>query len=172
MNGKLYCIFFGLSLFVSCENNETGSLTSQLALNFADHMKRIDSSLLLDSFKLIRTDTFFEKQGRMLDVFIYQREQDKIKRQLQNAINLELADSAAFYAYENNFITGEIDSLSKLVPGADTTRAFGIAIHCVYWVRKNIRNRRDSALYFFDNNMKLLDPERIDSDISWSSRHL
>jgi len=159
-------------LFQTCKNDKNDDLTSQLIVNFSNHIQKIAPSLVLDSFKLIKTDTFFEKQGRMIDVFIYQREEEKIKKQLKNAIEQELGDSASFYAYENDYIEGEIDSLKKLVVGADTTRPFGLAAHCEYWVRKKDKSRKDSVLYFFDNSMKLLDPDRIDSSISWASRNL
>ena len=106
----------------------------------------------------------------MFDVFIYQREADKIREQQKNAIAQELTDSAAFYGYESKYIMGEIDSLGKLVAKADTTQSFGIAVHCEYWVSKKDRSMEDSVLYFFDNNMKLLDPDLIDSSISRSSQ--
>lgn len=172
MKGRLFVLSLIFYQFLSCQQDKTDNLTGQLIMNFSNHMKNIDSSLVLDSFKLLRTDTLFEKQGRMIDVFIYQREADRIQGQLKKALRQELADSAAFYAYESKYIMSAIDSLSKLVAIADTTRPFGVAIHCVYWVRKKDKNLSDSVLYFFDNKMKLLDPDRIDSNISRSSRSL
>jgi hypothetical protein len=172
MKGRLFVTGLIFFLILSCQQSKTDNLTSQLTMNFSNHMKNIDSSLILDSFKLLRKDTLFEKQGRMIDVFIYQREADRIQKQLKNAIRQELADSAEFYSYENKYIETAIDSLSKLVATADTTRPFGVVIHCLYWVRKKDRNLGDSVIYFFDNNMKLLDPDRIDSNISRSSRSL
>jgi hypothetical protein len=169
---RLFLMTLVIFVLHACKNEKDGDLTGQLTVNFSNHIQNIAPTLVLDSFRLIKTDTFFEKQGRMIDVFIYQREADKIKNQLKNAIEQELGDSASFYAYENNYIQGQIDSLSKLVAIADTTRPFGLAAHCEFWVSKKDKSRKDSVLYFFDNTMKLLDPDRIDSSISRASRYL
>jgi len=169
---RLFLMSLVLFVLQACKNEKDGDLTGQLTVNFSNHIQNIAPALMLDSFRLIKIDTFFEKQGRMIDVFIYQREADKIKKQLTNAIEQELGDSASFYSYENNYIQGQIDSLSKLVAVADTTRPFGLAVHCEYWVRKKDKSIKDSVLYFFDNSLKLLDPDRIDSSISRDSRNL
>jgi hypothetical protein len=172
MGKKWPWMAFFVFLFLSCRNTKTGGLAGQISLNFSNHIHNIDTALNLDSFHLIRTDTFYEKQGRMLDVFIYQREENKVRDQMQHAAALELPDSAAFYNYEDGLLLQEIDSLKKLVPKADTTHPFGLAVFCIYWVRKNGKALQDSVLYFFDNNMRLLDPDRVDTAIARSSRKL
>ncbi|HEV3250949.1 MAG TPA: hypothetical protein VGZ71_08355 [Puia sp.] len=155
-------------IFFCCKSVRSDKLSPSLKLILLSHMGKIDSSLVLDSFKVIKLDTIYEKQGRGLDLFFYKREFNRIQDQLNSAIAGEKTDSIPFYKYEINYMSWEIDSLETLIAKSDTTHGLGILIHSLYKIRKGNLSLTDTMYYFLDNKMKIANPWMIDSIISRS----
>jgi hypothetical protein len=152
-----------ISLFIGC--NSSPDLTSQLKTNFASHLSKVDSAVILDSFRLIRVDTIVEKLGKIIDDTIYKREYSRVQEQFDSASKHQNKDSIAFLQYELNYMSGQIDSLTHTIKTADTIHKFGFLISCFYQIRKNDKNKADTIYYFFDKQSNILNPDMIDSFI-------
>jgi hypothetical protein len=165
---KKIIIIIGLAPLVFCcrQSDLNEKISPSLRLIFSDHMSRIDSSLVLDSFRLIKLDTVFEKNGRSVDLFFYKRELNRVQNQLNGAIAGEKTDSIPFYRYEIDYMAREIDSLENLIAKSDTTHGLGFFARCLYQIRKGNLSGTDTVYYFFDNKMKIVNPSMIDSIIS------
>jgi hypothetical protein len=172
MRRKSLLAALGLVFLLSCGTKRMNMLDPQLEANFQNHVSEFDPSLVLDSFRLVRVDTIFEKQGRMIDLFFYHRELARVDRQLADAEKMHLADSAAFYAYESKYMNGQIDSLSKLVSHADTSRPLVLIAHCFFELGRKDLRAKDTTFYVMDNNLKVINGDMVDSLISRTSRKL
>jgi hypothetical protein len=152
--------------FLSCTSSHSNTIPEQLQSNFSAHAAKIDSSLILDSFRLVRVDTLVEKLGRIIDDTIYKREFYRIQSQLQNAVKEQKKDSIAIYQDEINYMLPQIDSITKSIPKGDTTKIFGILASCNFWLKKNDKKNNGVVYYFLDRKMNILNADRIDSTIA------
>ena len=156
-------------LFMYC-TSKPASLSSQLETSLLSHIKKIDSTVILDSFSVLRTDKMVEKLGRIIDDTIYKRELSRVQSQLANAVKYQKHDSIEFYQGEVNYMLPQIDSLTKSISQADTTKKFGLLISCWFQISKNNMNRSGLLYYFLDQQMTIRNSDMIDSTISLLSR--
>jgi hypothetical protein len=165
---KKIIIIIGLLPLVYCcrQSNPNEKISPSLRVIFSDHLSRIDSGLVLDSFRMVKLDTISEKQGRGIELFFYKMEFDRVQNQLNMAIAGKKTDSVPFYKYEINYISGVMDSMSNLISKADTTHGIIFLARCLFQIRKGNRSRADTAYYFFDKSMRIVNPNIIDSAIS------
>jgi hypothetical protein len=170
MKKPLFIAFILPVIFLYCTHS-TG-LTEELKLNFLNHIKIVDSSLVLDSFKITNIDTLVQRLGRILDDSAYKRELRRVQGQLDNAIMEQKKDSIKFYQGEVNYMIPQIDSLTNSISKADTTKILGIRIKCLYQIRKNNKLSNDSLYYYLDNKMNIQNPYLIDSSILRTSKRL
>jgi hypothetical protein len=166
----LFVYFMGLLLFLSCTHPTTTS--DELKLNFTKHLTKIDSSLNLDSFRLVNIDTMTEKGGTIWDDTIYNRERFRLQSQLSSAFKENKRDSSLFYQEEINYISGQIDSLTKTISKADTTKKFGFIITCFYQIHKNDISVKDSVQYVLDTQMNIRNYHFIDDKIIRSDKKI
>ena len=158
-------------LFFSCKT-KPNSLAEQLKTDFSSHLKKIDSTVVLDSFIVIRIDTITRRMERTIDDSIYMREFIRVKTQLNNAINEAKKDSIGFYQEEVNYMLTQVDSLNKEISKADTTNKLGLVATCRIQIGKTNRKQEAILYYFLDRSMTIRNSEMIDSTISGISRSL
>jgi hypothetical protein len=163
MKKVFFIVVLSPLLFLYCTHSTT--LSEQLKLNFSTHLKMVDSSLILDSFKIIRIDTMDQRLGRITDTMDYKRELHRVQGELANAIVEQKKDSIIFYKDEINYILPQLDSLTNSISRADTTKKFGIIVSCLFQIRKNNEYQKKAVNYFLDNKMNIRNSDMIDTVI-------
>jgi hypothetical protein len=158
-------------IYTSC-GNDRDSIPEQLKSNFSKHVNKIDPSIIVDSFQVLKIDTMVEKLGRIIDDSIYKRELYHVQNQLANAQKERLTDSVEFYNNEIKYMLIQIDSVTNSIRAGDTKKAFGFLVICQYQISKNNSHHRDSIFYFFDTKMNIVNADMIDSVIYRSYRRI
>lgn len=171
MHKTTLSLLFMCIIYTSC-GNKPDSIPDQLKANFSKHVTKIDPSIIIDSFQVLRMDTMVEKLGRIIDDSIYKRELYHVQNQLANAKKEQLSDSIEFYNDEIKYMLIQIDSVTNSIRSGDTKKTFGLIAICKYQIRKNNNRSKDSIFYFFDNRMNLVNADMIDSTIYRSYRRI
>jgi hypothetical protein len=159
-------------LLISSCNTKTASLPDQLKVNFLLRVSKIDSTVHLDSFRIVRADSIDQRLERIIDDTIYVREFTYVQAQLANAIKDKKVDSVGFYQGEVDYMTPQVDSLTNVISKADTTRKLGIVAICSFQLSKNGATQQGMAYYFLDKSYKVWDSELIDTSIATVARKL
>jgi hypothetical protein len=167
---KLITIATFIYILISSCNTKTASLPDQLKVNFLLRVNKIDSTVHLDSFRIVRADSVDQRLERIIDDSIYVREFTYVQRQLVNAIKENKADSIGFYKGEVDYMTPQVDSLTKVISKADTTNKLGLVAICSFQLSKNGATQQGMAYYFLDKNYKVWDSELIDTSIAAVAR--
>jgi hypothetical protein len=160
-----------LILILSCKSKHQ-SLSDQVKANFITHVQKMDSTLVLDSFRVIKVDTVNRRTERMIDNYLYRQEFKRVEAQLANAMKGTRSDSIEFYQGEVNYMKTQFDSLNKEIVIADSTKKLGILATCKVRLAKNNRSEEITVYYFLDWKMKVWNPEMIDTAILDLSRRL
>jgi hypothetical protein len=159
-------------LVLSCQTKPV-SLSDQLKTNLLTHLEKIDSTVVLDSFKIVRIDTIDQRVERIIDDSIYSREFARVQRQYVNAlIKGERPDSIEFYKGEVDYMVTQVDSLKKEILKADTIKKLGLAVVCRTQLRKNNGSQEVMLYYFLDFGMRIWDSELVDSSLAAAARRL
>ncbi|HEV3222768.1 MAG TPA: hypothetical protein VGZ90_07815 [Puia sp.] len=153
-------------------NSKPVPIPNQLENILLSHLKKTDSTIILDSFRVLRMDKMVEKLGRIIDDTIYKRELYRVQDQLANAIKFQKHDSIEFYQGEVNYMLPQIDSLTKSIAQADTTKKFGLLVSCWFQISKNNMKNSGLIFYFLDQQMTIRNSDMIDSTISLLSRSM
>ena len=167
---KLFVAILSLLVILSCKNQKT--LAEQLKDRLASHLNLIDSSASLDSVHILWNAPINEKLVRIIDDSTYIREFMRVQSQLSSAKQKNDKDSIDFYQYEINFMEKEIDSGTKSIGRADTTRTFGRLIGVAYYVTKNQKTKKDSTIIAIDSVSNMVSTEYLDSAIKKTVRDL
>lgn len=164
-------MFVALSYLIlfSCKSKTT-SLPEQLKTNYLSHLKKIDSTIGLDSFILERIDTIDRRMERIIDDTIYTREFTRVQNQLTNAVIEKREDSIEFYQGEVNYMVTQFDSLKKEISTADTTKKLGLLVVCKVHIRKHNKNQVGVVYYFLDWNGTVWNSDMIDTSISFLNK--
>ncbi len=162
----LFCIF----LF-SCESKPP-SLQDQLREVFISRLKKSDSTVILDSFRIVRVDSLDQKHQRMIDDSIYMREFIRVRNQLTNSIAEKRTDSIEYYRDEVKYMESELDSMKKEISKADTTKKISLLALCKIQLSKNNRRQEMSLRYLIDLNMNIWNTSMIDSSIARTVRKM
>ena len=157
-----------LLLIGSCMRRK--SLSEQLNDSFTNHLKKLDSSAILDSVHILWNVNVTERLSRIIDDSVYIREFTRIQGQLSGALPTNDKDSIAFYRYEINYMEKEIDSVTKSIPKGDTTHRFGYLIGCAYYITKNQKTKMDSTMVFVDSTSTMRYAEFMDSALGRTVR--
>ena len=152
-------------LFYAC-NSKPASLSDQLKSNFLSHLNKMDSAIVLDSFRVIRIDTLNQRLINSIDDTLYRIILDRVKSQMENATKKNNKDSMIFYQSELDYMIPTSDSMRNLIPTSDTTIKFGIMATCDVQLSKRNIPKTDKMYYFLSRNMTILNSEFIDSSIS------
>jgi hypothetical protein len=159
------------SVISSC-NTKTASLPDQLKVNFLLRVNKIDSTVHLDSFRIVRADTVDQRLERIIDDSIYIREFTYVQGQLANALKEKKIDSIGFYKGEVDYMTPQVESLTNVISKADTTKKLGIVAVCSFQLSKKAASQQGMAYYFMDRSYKVWDSELIDTAIATVARKL
>jgi len=164
-------VFVLFTLILACKSKHK-NLSDRVKANFISHVNKIDSTLVLDSFSIIRVDTINRRMERVIDNYLYTREFNYVKAQLANAMKGNRADSIEFYKGEVNYMQTQFDSLNNEISKADTTKKLGLLATCKIQLAKNKMSEEIIVYYFLDWTMKVWNPEMIDTAILGLSRRL
>jgi len=156
----------------SCKSTVPLDLSSQLKKDVSSRLLKIDSSALIDSFKVMRVDTIGQRFGKIVDDTIYVRQLNSVREQLAHAKTRSRKDSIAYFQGEIDYMTGQIDSLTASIKTADTTYKWGIMAGCYYQIRKNEKQANDSIYYFIQKSGEIVNSEMLDSFVLRTYRKL
>lgn len=149
---------------IAC-NTKTPTFSELLQKNFQSRLWKTDSTLMLDSFSILRVDTANQRLFDKVADTNYKITLYKVKDQLANATAADKTDSMAFYQEELNYMIPTSDSLSKLVSKSDTTKKYGILVACKAQVSKGSATVRDSVYYYVDLDLKAINTDWLDKEI-------
>lgn len=162
---KKAILFILIVIIVMMGCSTRPDLTSQLKANFSFHLAKVDSAVVIDSFRILGIDTLVEKLGKIIDDTIYMRQLRSVQAQLDHALTRSNKDSIEYFRGEVKYMSGQIDTLTSSIETADTKSKFGLMVRCVYQLSKKDKYKTDSLVYFFDAKGNILSTDIIDSSI-------
>ncbi|HWY34628.1 MAG TPA: hypothetical protein VNX68_08275 [Nitrosopumilaceae archaeon] len=171
MNRVLLLYILSYVLLFSCKS-KSPSLSDQLKTIFFLRLKKNDSTIVLDSFRVIRIDSIDKKHQLIIDDTIYMREFTRVQRQMTNVVSEKKADSIGFYQDELNYMRAHLDSMNKEISKADTTVIIGLLATCKIQVSKHNRIAERTTRYYLDMGMNIWNSPMIDSTIAVLVRKL
>ena len=101
------------------------SFTEQVRQDFSNRVLKIDSSIRVDSFQLVRMDSLTEKIGQIVYDSIYAREEARLETEFIAAKRNQAADTG-YPQEEINYMKKELDSIENLIIKADTVKKYGV----------------------------------------------
>ncbi len=158
-------------LLFSCKSNSP-AVPDQLKTIFLSHLNKIDSTIVLDSFRVIRIDSIDKRHQLIIDDTIYMREFARVQGQFINSLIEKNTDSSRFYQDELDYMGTQIDSINKEISKADTTLKLGLLAICKIQVSKHNRSQEMMLRYLMDLNMNIWNTPMIDSSIATIERKL
>jgi hypothetical protein len=152
-------IFTLLSLaLVHCKSKP--SFTEQVRLDFSNRVLKMDSSIRVDSFQLIRMDSLTEMIGQIVYDSIFAREEVRLETELIAAKRNQSVDTA-YKLEEINYMKKEMDSIENLITKADTVKKYGVLAQYSYMLSKNEKSRSGKVYYFISNSGNVQNPDMI-----------
>jgi hypothetical protein len=139
------------------------SFNEQVRKDFSDRVLKVDSSLRVDSFQLVRMDSLTEKIGQIVYDSIYAREEARLESEL-NVIKQNKADTS-YKQEEINYMKKELDSIENLIVKVDTVKKYGVLGMYNYTISKNAQSKSGRVYYFISNNGNVLNPEMISDSL-------
>jgi hypothetical protein len=161
MKRESLVIFFIATMFAWCTNKPT--FTEQVRKDFINRVLKIDSSIRVDSFQLVRMDSLTEMIGQIIYDSIYAREEARLESEL-TAAKMDRADTS-YVQEEINYMEKELDSIGHLIIKADTVKKYGIVAKYSYTVSKNEKFKTGGVYYFISNNGNILNPDMIGDSV-------
>jgi hypothetical protein len=158
MKRETLVIFFVVTLFAWCTNKP--SFTEQVRKDFTNRVLKIDSSIRVDSFQLVRMDSLTEMIGQIVYDSIYAREEARLESEFIAAKRNPTADTS-YLREEINYMKKELDSIENLIAKADTVKKYGIVAQYTYTLSKNEKSKTGWVYYFISNNGNVLNPDMI-----------
>jgi hypothetical protein len=169
MRNICICFAFLYIFCVSCKSKPI-NLSDQLKANLQTHIHKLDSTLILDSFSILRIDTANQRLFSAIDDTLYKTVLARVRSQMANATKNNNTDSMAIYQYELDYMVPTSDSLTREISKSDTTKKYGLLAACQIQVSKNNVTKTERIYYFLGRDMKIWNGEWIDSAISRLSR--
>ena len=149
-------------ILVHCKSKP--SFTEQVRQDFSNRVLKIDSSIRVDSFQLIRIDSLTAKIGQIIYDSIYAREEARLEAELIAAKRNRAADTG-YMQEEINYMKKELDSIENLIAKADTVKKYGILAQYSYTISKNEKSKTSRVYYFIGNNGNILNPDMISDSV-------
>jgi len=169
MRSVFYSFAVFYILFVSCKSKPV-NLSDQLKANLLTHILKVDSTLVLDSFRILRLDTANQRLFSVVDDTLYKIILARVRSQMANATKNNNTDSMAIYQYELDYMVPTSDSLTHEISKSDTTKKYGILATCQIQVSKDDKKKTTRIYYFLDKSMTVRNAEHVDSAIAQISR--
>ena len=181
---SLYVLLF---FFVwSCKSNQDAKVTlPDMSVSFNSQLHKKDSTLLLDSFRFIRLDTFSQRKTLVHERFPLLHIQSRINGELAAVYwgidtprikpDGKTQERINYLNDEKNYVAKQIDSLNRLIRTADSLTPVGYRLLYRVTVRKsNQFIISDTISYSLDKNMNISEwNSNIDHDLdSLSIGHL
>ena len=161
MNRRIL-IFVLISLvLVHCKDKL--SLNEQVRQDFSNRVLKIDSSIRVDSFQLVRIDSLTEQIGQIVYDSIYSGEEARLESELRTA-RMNRADTS-YVQEEINYMKKELDSIENLIVKADTIKKYGILASYSYTISKDGKSKTSGVYYFISNNGNVLNPDMINDSV-------
>ena len=140
------------------------SFTEQVRQDFSNRVMKIDSSVRVDSFQLIRMDSLTEMIGQIIYDSLYAREEARLETELVAVKRNPTADTG-YVKEEINYMKKELDSIENLITKADTIKKYGILALYTYTISKNEKSKTSGVYYFIGNNGNILNPDMISDSV-------
>jgi hypothetical protein len=170
MKNILSVAILSYCMILSCRT-KTNDFSDQLRANFQSHLKKYDSSVVLDSFAIVRIDSMTRRRQLILDDTIYMKEFVRVKQQLANSIYEKRSDSE-YYREEVNYMMTQIDSMTREISKADSTINIGVLAFCKIRISKDNQNKSLVLRYLVDKEGHIWNTSMIDSTIVRAVRKL
>ena len=167
---KIALLVVILGITFGCKSRP--DLSSQLKTDLSSRLLKVDSSVVIDSFKIMGVDTLNAKLGKIIDDTVYIRLLHSVQKQLSHALTRPRKDSIEYFQGEIDYMSGQIDTLTESIKTADTTHKFGILARCYYQISKNGKNNKGSLFYFIKSTGYIINSEMLDSIIIRTYRGL
>ena len=159
---RVFPYYFIAMLLAYCGSKP--SYTEQVRKDFSNRVLKIDSSIRVDSFQLVRMDSLTEKIGQIVFDSMYAREKARLETELIAKKRNQAADTG--YAQEEiNYMKKEMDSIENLITKADTVKKYGIVARYAYTISKNEKSKTGAIYYFISNNGNVLNPDKITDSV-------
>jgi hypothetical protein len=162
MKRETLVIFVMVTMFAWCTNKP--SFTEQVRQDFTNRVLKIDSSIRVDSFQLIRMDSLTEMIGQIVYDSIYAREEARLETEFIAAKQNPAADTS-YRQEEINYMKKELDSIEHLIAKADTVKKYGVIAQYSYTFSKNEKSKTGRVYYFISNNGNVLNPDMITDSV-------
>jgi hypothetical protein len=154
----LYVFVFSI-ICTGCKPEDNKITLPDLRPNFQQLLNLKDSTLLLDSFYFIRTDTMYEKEALIHQRFPFFNILDKINLQLER--QPKDSETIEYLNYEKAYVGKEIDSLNRLIAVADSITPIGYrAFYKATVSKKDKFVVSDTIAYAISLKMKVSDWNR------------
>jgi hypothetical protein len=157
---KVTAAIFVLLFIISCKDHK--KLSEQLNDTFANHIKQIDSLVVLDSIHILYNAPLTEMLARIIDDSGYSIQIRNVQAQLLSAKEKNKKDSIEIYQYELDYLGKVFDSVAKSISHGDTTRIFGRMIGVAYFITKNRKTKIDSTVVFIDSVSHMINTPMMD----------
>ena len=155
-------IFFIVTLFAWCTNKP--SFTEQVRKDFTNRVLKIDSSIRVDSFQLVRMDSLTEMIGQIVYDSIYAQRGSKTGSGIHSAKQNRRLIRVTVQE-EINYMKKELDSIENLITKADTVKKYGVLAQYSYTISKNEKSKTGSVYYFISNNGNVLNQDMITDSV-------
>jgi len=139
------------------------SFTEQVRQDFTNRVFKIDSSVRVDSFQLIRMDSLTEKFGQIVYDTMYAREEARLESELSIA-KMNRTDTG-YVQEEINYMQKELDSIGNLIIKADTVKKYGVLAQYRYTISKSEKSKTNGVYYFISNSGNVLNPDMISDSL-------
>jgi hypothetical protein len=157
---KIRILFYVLLTLTLLHCKSKPSFTDQVRQDFSNRVLKIDSSIRVDSFQLIRMDSLTEMIGQIIYDSMYAREEARLETEFMAAKRNPAADTA-YLQEEINYMKKELDSIENLIQKADTVKKYGNIASYTYTISKNEKSKTGRVYYFISNNGNVLNPDMI-----------
>jgi hypothetical protein len=164
MNAKKILLATAAPLWMFC-CKDPKNLQEQLTESFANHLRKVDSSAVLDSVHILWNAKVTQKMGRVIDDSIYRREFIRVQAQLSRAKVANTRDSIDFYQNEIDYMEHQMDAITKSIAEADSTHQFGNLIGTAFYLTLHQKTKMDSTIVYFDSSSTMRYTEFMDSAI-------
>ena len=162
MKSKMLIFVLLAVVLVYCRSKP--SFTEQVRHDFSNRVLRVDSSIRVDSFQLVRMDSITEQIGQIIYDSIYAREEARLEAAFIVAKRNPAADTS-YLLEEINYMKKELDSIGNLITKADTVKKYGVLARYSYTISKNEKSQTGGVYYFISNNGIVLNPDMINDSV-------
>jgi hypothetical protein len=162
MNKRIVIFIMMPLILVYCKDKP--SFSEQVRKDFSNRVLKLDSSIRIDSFQLVRIDSLTEQIGQIVYDSIYAREEARLESEFIVAKRNPAADTI-YLQEEINYMKKELDSIENLIAKADTVKKYGVLAQYEYAISKDGKSKTGVVYYFISNKGNVLNPDMISDSL-------